>query len=196
MDLLDSVSVAFSEEFGGTYVVRLNVGDTVFEVSCQHGLTHSHKESSRLESLNQSGGDYYDSGAHAFIDERFNDDVHRQIQAMIEKCAEEQLPENTVVQYIFDEENINAVYEKSLFGANYDNNCGIHKYTEENGEKVIIVAIDDDEPLISNGVQKCVVFNNYSDYEEWFDLSHHGNESEVYLHHGDCSLAFRAFNNL
>ena len=198
---IPSLEISFSEEVERTYVMRVEIDNSTFEVNCQTGMNDSYKETVSLTCRNDSGGDYYDSGLDSFIDENYKDNadqIHDLLRAEIESCANCFTPENTVEAHLLVVEDIEVIRDSKdgIFGACHAYNCSMSRYNEIDGERVVIVAEDSDEPLVENSIEKYRVFDSVAEYSDWTSEQHEGNEEQNHLFFGDCSLAFRAFKAL
>jgi hypothetical protein len=196
---LSNISISFYEDIEGSYVVNIDIDGSLFQVNCQTTLDHNYKETADLSCCNESGGDYYDSGLNAFINENYPDeadDIHSLLQADIKRCAEAMLGDNTAEDYFLKNEDITVKLKKPLFGAYYAHNCSIYRYDEVDGDRIIVSCEDSDEPKIDNSIVKYKIFESFDEYKDWHNKQTYGDENQKHLHHGDCSLALRAYKSL
>lgn len=183
----------FNTEVEGTYVINVLHREEHFEVNCQTVIDYNYRESSALTCINESGGDFYDSGLNEYVEKRLSDEDIKILQLEIEECAEKNITIKTVEDYIQYKTDLNLTESAgSLVGACYANNCYLKKYTADTGE-IVIVDMNDNENIPEKIVDAVRIFDSKKDYEEWFDnatKNHTGNWS------GDCSLAYMLWQAL
>ena len=179
-------SVEFNEEVEGTYVVSVNVKDTNFDVNCQTGTDHNYKNTNKLSCINESGGDYHDSGLAEFIESEELEHLEEDIKSAIEACAQVHHKSETVGEYLNRKTGLELSFIKGLAGACYAQDCSLNRYDAESGE-VAIVDEDSSLNVADEIVLNYRVFDDEQSYTAWFDEateSHQGNWS------GDCGLAY------
>jgi len=192
MNIKQKIIVKFADEVCGTYVVSVKFGDKEFFVNSQARVNSSYKETAELTANNESGSDITESGLTAFLETLGIDqdsDAYADIQKEIEECAELHSPENSVLRIINERENDVFTHKKSLFGAFGPTDVHHEKYTSDDGV-IIVTSEDTSQPKAENRLLGYKIFNAEGDFEAWKD--------EVYDdgHYGDCSVSYRAWQDI
>lgn len=161
------------EEKTYTIAVDVNNGESTerFYVSCQHGLTHDYKESSRVTCTNESGGDITDSGLRAYLIEQGIEDYSDEYDAVaeaIEAEAQENVRDLTVEEYLAEEEGEEFKFAHIMSSTLYAGDATIVKYWSDSG-KIAVVAEDGDENTIDNIIKKYRVFETKKEYVDWLE---------------------------
>lgn len=188
---LSDFEFEFVEDCERTYVVGVSVGNKIFYVNCQHGITHSYSLSKYVSCSNESGSDYTDSGLAAFV-EKNCEWLSDEIQSLIDECAQPH-SKKTTEEYL--ESLTDIILKKNsddgVFGACFANNCSFSRYDEIGGERIVITADDIDEDIPEKIIGKdYITFENKNEYIEWYDLHQ---EQDQY---GSISAAYRAYKSM
>ena len=197
---LVQIEMRFDAEYEGTYVVDVVFGKDTYSVNCQRASNHSYVLLNSLSATNESGGDYADSGLRYAINTVFkkydcdSEQYEKALITKIEACAEAHLPDNSIEAYIAENYDcqVKQNSEDRVFGACYANNSSFSRYDEIDGDRIILVAQNDNEFVNSLIAEATIVFANLGEYQAWYDRM----KDESGRHYGDCGLAYYAYNSV
>jgi len=200
----ENIEISFEENVEGTYVVEVNLFNRDFLVNCQTGHDHSYNETYSLTCINESGGNFYDSGLSSYLEDISSDDdceiMKDIVMELIEACANKELPENTAKRYFEDKEDIELGEMLDNFGTLYPSNTSVCVKQIKNNEDYYCILYFDagDEPKIENAILCYKIFNTKNEWNEFRNNVFNGeiNGSNRHVHYGDFTASKRAYDSI